>query len=397
MLLAGWSARTASNMDALTSYEKPIKKQTLDGREQQRRRREDALSRQKARRAAQLAGNRTLPPALKAEGDRIAAAVGSSGKLSNMAMPPPGVENTGMSTAHEGFSCSAAMDTSSSTSQTCSARRQNGPADQLMSAEWMVDVPCDLSRSWYVALRPSGKRCLVVTAAGSTRAHWRHHGKPRTFPSSLPNGSRASRAGLAECELDCIYAETEQTYYVVDVLCWKGTRLVDCPSELRLWWMHSKLSECKAEQTSSTNPCRFVPLGYAPCTSEALRAAYHTRAPMASADPDVSAMDDGRASSADGSGGGRGGKDGLLLLHREALYEAGPSPLLLSWADNTCSARFYDYGSAQMAAAVASDPSKAAKWRTNELNAAICFEELLRTTDQPLHEPFMEQEDVCVS
>ena len=45
---------------------------------------------------------------------------------------------------------------------------------------------------------------------------------------------------------------------------------------------------------------------------------------MASADPELSAMDDGRASSADGSGDGRGGKDGLLLLHREALYEAAP-------------------------------------------------------------------------
>ena len=47
-------------------------------------------------------------------------------------------------------------------------------------------------------------------------------------------------------------------------------------------------------------------------------------------------------------------RDGLLLMHRDALYEGGaPSPLQLSWSDASCSTRFYDYGSARMAQEVA--------------------------------------------
>jgi hypothetical protein len=76
-------------------------------------------------------------------------------------------------------------------------------------------------------------------------------------------------------------------------------------------------------------------------------------------------------------------RDGLLFLHRDALYEAGPSPLLLAWADATCSARFYDYGSVKMAEAVHRSPDKAERWRTQELDAAITFDALQRAIEQP--------------
>ena len=66
-----------------------------------------------------------------------------------------------------------------------------------------------------------------------------------------------------------------------------------------------------------------------------------------------------------------------------------PSPLLLSWSDARCSSRFYDYGSSQMAKALASDPSKASKWRTAEVEAAVPFEELVLAAEHPA----MEEED----
>ena len=52
-------------------------------------------------------------------------------------------------------------------------------------------------------------------------------------------------------------------------------------------------------------------------------------------------------------------------------------------ADASCSRRFYDYGSAQMAGALAADPSKAAKWRTEEVDAAVSFAEVLQRAEQP--------------
>ena len=47
------------------------------------------------------------------------------------------------------------------------------------------------------------------------------------------------------------------------------------------------------------------------------------------------------------------------------------------------SQRFYDYGSTQMAEAVAADPTKAARWRTDELDAACTFADLLLVCAQP--------------
>ena len=100
---------------------------------------------------------------------------------------------------------------------------------------------------------------LLRRVPTSTRAHSRH-GKPRTFPSALPNGSRATRSGLCACDLDCIFCEEDQTYYILDVLRWKDQAMIDCPSDFRLWWLASKLTEGNASVQTSTNPCRFVPL-----------------------------------------------------------------------------------------------------------------------------------------
>ena len=332
-----------------------VKQVGLNGAQQQRRRREDTLCRQKARRAAQLAQSRAVPsaedsgtenaPAIFAPPEAAAAdaaAAATNSAMDDAMAPLPTAESS--------------MDTSGSSSSSFGKRR--GPADALMSAEWMVDVPSDLGHNWYVAPRPSGRRCLVVTSNGSTKAHGRS-GKPRTFPSALPSGSRATRSGLCACELDCIFSEAEQTYHILDVLSWKDQRLVDCPSDFRLWWLASKLAECTAHVASSANPCRFIVLPYMQCTPEALLHAYSGPPPFASA------------------------RDGLSLLHREALYEAGPSPLLLSWSDASCSSRFYDYGSEKMAKAIGADPSRASKWRTDELDAACGFEALMLAAEQP--------------
>lgn len=268
-----------------------------------------------------------------------------------------------------------------------SRARRKSPADALMTAEWMVDVPGDLAACWYVAARPAGRRCLVVTSGGLTRAHGRS-GKPRSFPSALPNGSRATRAGLVECELDCIWREAEQTYYVLDVLVWKGQRLTECTSDFRLFWLATKLHEARATDASSANPCRFVALGYAPCTPDQLRLCYAGDArPPGSSAMDCSVAADGERSAC--AGEADEWRDGLLLLHREALYEAGASPLLLSWSDASCSRRFYDYGSEGMAGALTADPTKADKWRTSEVDTAVSFADVVEAMTRALEQPAM--------
>lgn len=341
-----------------------VKAQARDGKAAQRARREDVLARQKAKRAETLAQSRGIPATAAEDGMQDA--------------PAPTFPDT--------------MDTATP------QKRRHSPAEALMSAEWMVDLPPDLTEQWFVAARPAGRRCLVVASGGITKSHGRS-GKPRTFPSALPSGSRATRAGLSTCELDCIYREADSTYFVVDVLGWKGQAMRDCPSEFRLYWLSTKLAESRAHEATSSNPCRFVPLAYAPCTPEHLQHAYSGDSPvplapppppcdsaMDSADDGAAAMDaDGTSATADSAAAATSApwRDGLLFLHREALYEAGASPLLLSWSDAHCSSRFYDYGSSQMAGAISADPSKAERWRTAEVDAAVTYAEVVDALQQP--------------
>ncbi|EOD04975.1 hypothetical protein EMIHUDRAFT_220429 [Emiliania huxleyi CCMP1516] len=97
-----------------------------------------------------------------------------------------------------------------------------------MAPEWMVDVPEDLPSCWSVVARPAGVRCLVTTGGGETRRHAKGCA-PRRFPSALPGGRRAA-GGAGHVQLDCVWAEAEQTYYVrgyvLDLLAWKGLRLM---------------------------------------------------------------------------------------------------------------------------------------------------------------------------
>ncbi|KAL3932705.1 MAG: hypothetical protein SGPRY_000599 [Prymnesium sp.] len=243
-------------------------------------------------------------------------------------------------------------------------RKPNAAASTLMGAEWMVDVPPDLSERWLLLPRPVGTRCLVSSGGGVTTALARK-GARRAFPSSLPGGSR-TRGKALSCELDCIWHEPSSTYFVLDAISWKGTQLVDCPAEFRFFWLSSKLLETQAHVRSSTNPCAIFPLEYLPCSVVSLRHAYASALPYE--------------------------RDGLLFVHRDGLYEPGASPLVLSWSDANililanrfrCSARFYDYGSEKMEEALAKDPMKAERWRTSEIDAAISIEEIQHCIEQP--------------
>ncbi|KAK9808700.1 hypothetical protein WJX72_002173 [[Myrmecia] bisecta] len=191
-------------------------------------------------------------------------------------------------------------------------------AQQLMQPEWLTDIPCRLASDWYVMPRAEGRRCLVISSQGYTVSRLRNGSILHAFPSLLPNGSRRTGASAdAFCILDCVYHEPNQTYYVMDLMCWKGYPLYDCAAEFRLFWLHSKLAE-----TEAAGPAReqhrypFVPVPAFHCNPAGLTSAH--------------------------SGPVDFQRDGCYLLHKEGQYELGPSPLALLWKDAACSSFLVD-------------------------------------------------------
>lgn len=201
------------------------------------------------------------------------------------------------------------------------ATRRRGPearrwfAKQLMLPEWMIDVPDNLGSDWYVSARPAGKRCFVVSSNGMTISRVRNGSQLHRFPSALPSGARVkgkSWSGQSYCILDCIFHELDQTYYVLDMLCWAGYSLYECTSEFRFFWLNSKIVESGAcDSPSFYHKYRFAMVPVYSCDQSGLQAAYTGPVPYV--------------------------KDGLLFYNKHAHYQTGNTPLVLVWKDANCS------------------------------------------------------------
>lgn len=178
-------------------------------------------------------------------------------------------------------------------------------ANQLMLSEWLVDVPSDLAEDWFLVLCPVGKRCLTIASKGSTVTYTRSGYCVNRFPSLLPGGSRHnSSTGKDYTILDCIYNELNRTYYILDVLCWRGHPMYDCQTEFRFYWLKSKLEEESSalKEVSKINPFKFVGLQHFACTSEAICQALSVDVPYE--------------------------VDGLLFYHKQTHYTPGSTPLV---------------------------------------------------------------------
>ncbi|XWS60273.1 hypothetical protein CRYUN_Cryun07bG0022300 [Craigia yunnanensis] len=203
----------------------------------------------------------------------------------------------------------------------CRASKLRGPevrkwfARQLMLPEWMIDVPDRLSQDWYVFGRPAGKRCFVVSSNGTTVSRQRNGSILHHFPSALPAGAKTrdgSGSALSYCILDCIFHELDQTYYVIDIVCWNGYSLHDCTAEFRFYWLNSKLEESGAcNPPSYYHKFRFSAVPVYTCDQSGLYPAYTGVVPYV--------------------------KDGLLFYNKHAHYQTGNTPLVLVWKDENCS------------------------------------------------------------
>uniref|UniRef100_A0A0B7AYD0 Snurportin-1 n=1 Tax=Arion vulgaris TaxID=1028688 RepID=A0A0B7AYD0_9EUPU len=142
--------------------------------------------------------------------------------------------------------------------------------NQLMLSEWLVEVPKDFEAEWLAVLCPMAKRCLVVASRGKTRAFSKSGFCINSFPSHLPGGCRRSSERNTTI-LDCLYSEVNQTYYILDLMCWNGCTVYDGETEFRFYWLHEKLKEYSSlGETSTTNPCKFIGLPSFSCTQDAI-------------------------------------------------------------------------------------------------------------------------------
>ncbi|KAI9906225.1 hypothetical protein PsorP6_004750 [Peronosclerospora sorghi] len=230
-------------------------------------------------------------------------------------------------------------------------KRREHFSKQLMTPEWLIDIPKDLNGSgsalgegWYVLPRPEGKRCLVVANSGHTIARIPSGSILKKFPSALPCGShKTNKFNEGYCILDCIFQEQDETFYVLDVMCWKGYLLYNCTTEFRLYWVREKLAEEATATVTPANCYRFlvrtpflamsatrqeswqhirqhflfssecVLMRNKPCSFTPLRAPIECR-------------------------------DGLLFYMKASHYVMGLSPLALVWKDGNTS-RFFVFSS----------------------------------------------------
>lgn len=114
---------------------------------------------------------------------------------------------------------------SSPTSPTTKQTQTTSPSTKtyLQFPEWMLSVPNDISQQWCCKPRPEGKRVQIVTSQGHTISKSLTSKVYHSFVSALPKQVTI---------LDAIVT-AENVYYVLDVICWKGYYMVDCSCEFR--------------------------------------------------------------------------------------------------------------------------------------------------------------------
>jgi snurportin-1 len=146
-----------------------------------------------------------------------------------------------------------------------------------------------------------------------------------------------------ECILDCVYAEDSCTYYIVDIMMWKGYDLCNCTAEFRQFWIHTKIQEdCPSGLNNNNNSS----------SSDSGTERVFVRLPAYQADTQGLAAAAPRTSTMEEEEEGEPScrnhsfpfiQDGVLLLHKEGHYTAGETtPLALLWKDAACSHYYID-------------------------------------------------------
>eukprot|EP00923_Selenidium_pygospionis_P060320 GHVN01106155.1.p1 GENE.GHVN01106155.1~~GHVN01106155.1.p1 ORF type:complete len:438 (+),score=87.49 GHVN01106155.1:297-1610(+) len=220
-----------------------------------------------------------------------------------------------------------------------------GFSSYLVLPDHMVETPIDLSTEWLCYVRPEGPRSLVLTNNG--RAYVRakngrfmmdfetvippgtildcvyvkEKGRPGRRLSSKPKDGESMEVEVDhEGEMDDVEdkggvvpderVHAVGCFYVIDVLCWNESYLVDTPMECRLFFLRSRMEELQhaCSKVSNFNRKPFVLPDTVSCSVDNINHLYHG--------------DLGYT------------KDSLIFVHREAQYVPGLNPLYLCWKDS---------------------------------------------------------------
>ncbi|KAG1054375.1 hypothetical protein G6F43_003610 [Rhizopus delemar] len=188
-------------------------------------------------------------------------------------------------------------------------QQKNIYANQIMYAEYLESIPSDFMKEWVSVICPKGKRCLVTSGKGQTIARSRGGKILRRFQSILPNGSRY-HLGSDYCILDCIYDAVHWTFYILDIMCWKGYSVTDCDTNFRNFWLHTKFQPNELDLPNSENRFyKFVPL-QAISTTEVSSIAKNPEQYLNETQQNTYEI------------------DGLLFYHKQAHYIGGSTPLV---------------------------------------------------------------------
>ncbi|RCH80248.1 hypothetical protein CU097_001913 [Rhizopus azygosporus] len=188
-------------------------------------------------------------------------------------------------------------------------KKANIYANQIMYAEYLESIPSDFAQEWITIICPKGKRCFVMSGNGQTISRSRGGKILGRFQSTLPNGSRHYH-GSEYCILDCVYDAVHWTFYVLDIMCWKGYSVADCDTSFRHFWLHTKFASNEFDAPNGENRFyKFVPLQGIPTTE---------LTSIANNPEDYLSQNQGYTYDI----------DGLLFYHKQAHYIGGSTPLV---------------------------------------------------------------------
>lgn len=188
-------------------------------------------------------------------------------------------------------------------------RSQQYYANQFMTESYLTS-PMQLSiNSYSITPRPLGIRCMLVAGNSITIAFDMNGKQFKRFNSNLPSGNNQDLVRNEYVILDCIYSEN--SFYVVDIICWKQHILYEVSADCRLQMARLYLSSINCTEISDKHEAVIKPTVIYEGNLQGLEEAYTTPTDYL--------------------------KDGLLFYHNEGLYIQGVSSMVLIYKDTYCS------------------------------------------------------------
>lgn len=108
---------------------------------------------------------------------------------------------------------------------------------------WLVDIPQDFG-NYMVTVKPDGKRTLLFISASKVVSRSKSGHTIHIFYSDFAGKSPIPTV------LEAIYNERTTTYYIMDVIQWKGTYFTGESALFRQTWLASNMPAC-SEPTPS--------------------------------------------------------------------------------------------------------------------------------------------------